>query len=105
MRKMRFVGVRMILFGVVALGLGGIVVSGLWNGLMPALFELPAITFWQALGLLALSRIFFGSWSGRGHKSRCVRGWKDLTPEDRERFGSAMRRHGPWEEPEAAEKV
>jgi hypothetical protein len=29
----------------------------LWNWLMPSIFNLPEITFWQALGLNALSTI------------------------------------------------
>jgi hypothetical protein len=29
----------------------------LWNWLMPTIFDLPEITFWQALGLNALSSI------------------------------------------------
>ena len=49
--------------------LGGAVVMALWNWLLPSLFGLPMVTFWQALGLLALSRILFGGvrLSGRGH--------------------------------------
>jgi hypothetical protein len=31
----------------------------LWNWLMPSIFSLPEITFWQALGLNALSTILF----------------------------------------------
>ena len=30
-----------------------------WNWLMPQLFNLPLITFWQALGLLILSSALF----------------------------------------------
>ena len=33
----------------------------LWNWLMPGIFNLPEITFWQALGLNALSAILFKS--------------------------------------------
>ena len=33
----------------------------LWNWLMPMLFNLPEITFWQALGLNALTTILFKS--------------------------------------------
>ncbi|MBI3829498.1 MAG: hypothetical protein HY291_08275 [Planctomycetes bacterium] len=40
----------------VALGLG-IVVAALWNWLMPAIFGLPSITYWQAVGLLVLAHI------------------------------------------------
>jgi hypothetical protein len=31
----------------------------LWNWLMPQLFGLPVITFWQAVGLIGLSWILF----------------------------------------------
>lgn len=31
----------------------------LWNWLMPVIFGLPTITFWQALGLNVLSSILF----------------------------------------------
>lgn len=37
-----------------------IVVMELWNWLMPELFGLDMISFWQALGLLVLSKILFG---------------------------------------------
>ena len=33
----------------------------LWNWLMPTLFNLPMITFWQALGLNMLAGILFKS--------------------------------------------
>lgn len=36
----------------------------LWNWLMPVIFELPAITFWQALGLSILCSFLFKSTSG-----------------------------------------
>jgi hypothetical protein len=32
----------------------------LWNWLLPPLFGWRQITFWQALGILALCRILFG---------------------------------------------
>ena len=43
---------KFLLFGAVAVTLFSGVVMGLWNWLMPAVFGLRAITFWQALGLL-----------------------------------------------------
>jgi hypothetical protein len=33
----------------------------LWNWLMPLIFDLPDITFWQAIGLSVLSSILFKS--------------------------------------------
>lgn len=41
----------------------------LWNALMPAIFKMPEIGFWQAAGLLVLSQIFFKG----GHASRSGR--------------------------------
>jgi len=93
MRRIRFVGVRFVVFAIVAGGVAGLVTAGLWNLLMPAILHLPAISFWQALGLLLLSRILFGRWGGMGRrmrKARCVHGWKDLTPDERERFRQAL---------------
>jgi hypothetical protein len=33
----------------------------LWNWLMPNLFGLPIITFWESLGLCILARFLFGA--------------------------------------------
>lgn len=98
MRKLRFVGVRFIVFGLAALAVIGLVIFGLWNVLMPAIFGLRAINFWQALGLFLLSRVLFGrfgGWGGRVGKMRFARGWNNLTPEERERFRQAMESHHP----------
>jgi hypothetical protein len=88
----------------------GLVTFGLWNLLMPAILGLPAISFWQALGLLLLSRLLFGrfgGWGRRLHKARFVRGWTDLTPDERQRFRQAMGpgRLGNFSEGEAADKA
>ena len=83
----------MVLFGIAFAGIVGLATAGLWNLLMPAIFGLPAISFWQALGLLVLSRVLFGRYGGWGQrmaKSRFSRGWKSLTPEERQRFSQAM---------------
>jgi len=31
----------------------------LWNWIMPAIFNLPTINFWQAIGLMVLATILF----------------------------------------------
>ena len=46
--------------------IGGELVLHLWNWLLPPLFGWRQITFWQALGMLALCRILFGGFGGRG---------------------------------------
>src|SRR2546423_13038377 len=48
------------------IAIGGEVVMRLWNWLLPSLFGWREITFWQALGLLALCRILFGGFGGHG---------------------------------------
>jgi hypothetical protein len=91
---------RMAVIGVAAITLGGWVVSGLWNWLMPAIFGVHEIGFWQGLGLLVLSRLFFGGFrGGHGHgfgRRRMMRRWAErwekMTPEEREKFREGMRR-------------
>jgi hypothetical protein len=68
------------------IAIGGEVVRQLWNWLLPSLFGWRQITFWQALGILALCRILFGGFGRHG----CYRSKK--TPEERERFRQGMRR-------------
>ncbi len=96
--------------------LGGWIVMHLWNYLLPALFGWRMITFWQALGLLILCRILFGSHFGshgwRGGPSSSIRErmrermgkrWPEMTPEQREkmrqRWASACGFEPPAEEP------
>jgi hypothetical protein len=87
----------------------GEIVRRLWNWLLPAVFGLPAITFWQAIGLLVLARILFGGFGGRsGHRNEGIRArvvdriadrvadrvserLEGLSPEERERFTQRLR--------------
>jgi hypothetical protein len=72
--------------------IGGEVVRLLWNWLLPTLFGWPQITFWQALGLLALCRILFGGLGLHGGTgSHYRRRWEAMTPEERERVRDRMR--------------
>lgn len=86
------------LAGVIAvLALLGFAVMLLWNGLVPELFRAPPLQYWQALGLLILSRILFGGLRGRGwHGHWRQRMWRErwerMSPEERaqlrEKFAS-----------------
>lgn len=56
-----------LLFALIAAGLSVLFafpVYLLWNALMPELFHLPAISFWQALGLTVLCSLLFKSSNG-----------------------------------------
>ena len=100
MRKWWFMVPAGIVGMTVFVFLGGSLVQWLWNWLMPSLFGLSRLSFWQALGLLGLCRILFGGsgmMGGHGsrHRDRLRWRWEMMTPEERERFRSAMReRHG-----------
>ena len=93
------------------IAIGGEVVMLLWNWLAPALFGLRLVTFWQAIGLLALCRILFGGFGigGGGHRNsrrridrrirervreRMHERWEQMTPEEREKFREGMHGHG-----------
>jgi hypothetical protein len=75
--------------------MGGEIVLHLWNWLLPPLFGWRQIGFRQALGLLILCRILFGSrWRGPGRSSfrrRMRERCKYRTPEERERFRERVR--------------
>ena len=99
MKSYRFLRVlKIALFGALAVTAAGFVVMSLWNILMPGLFAVPSISFWQALGLLILSKILFGGFrphSGGGPRwrRRMMERWEGMTPEEREKFKQGMR-HG-----------
>jgi hypothetical protein len=86
----------------------GEVVMHLWNWLLPTLFGLRQITFWQGLGLMLLCRILFGSWGGSdhsGHRRAKSERWGRMTPEEREKFREGMRsRCGGFEGPVSESK-
>jgi hypothetical protein len=68
------------------IALGGEIVMQLWNWLLPPLFGLREVTFWQALGLLALCRILFGGFAGPRFRRT-----SNMTPEERARFRQRIR--------------
>ena len=84
-------GVKIAAIAVVAATVLGFIVMSLWNWLGPAVFGARTITFWQALGILILSKVLFGGFHGRpGHgahwRRRMRERWERMSPEERERF-------------------
>jgi len=92
-----FRGVKFVVFAVLMAAALSFVVMSLWNWLMPALFALHHISFWQALGLLLLSKILFGGFRGRKcggsmqWKGRMMQRWAEMTPEEREKMREGMK--------------
>ncbi len=99
MKRYRFLrALKIALFAALAAAAVSFVVMSLWNVLMPAIFAVRAISFWQALGLLVLSKILFGGFrphrggGGPGWRRRMIERWEQMTPEEREKFKQGMRR-------------
>lgn len=96
MRRKRLGRVMMMLpLFLLGTALFGWVIMSLWNALMPALFGLKAIGYWQALGLFILAKILFGGFAGSGGRSgfwrhRMMERLERMTPEERERFRQAF---------------
>jgi ABC-type multidrug transport system fused ATPase/permease subunit len=67
----------------------GLITMLLWNNLLPQILHLPQISYWQAVGLLILSRFLFGFSSHMGgfHNHRMGRiqeRWEQMNPQERE---------------------
>lgn len=104
-------GLKFVAFAIVFAAIFGWVVMSLWNWLMPNLFGLHLITYWQALGLLILAKILFGGFRGRpGHhmqwRHRMMERWEKMSPEEREKFRQSMRAGcGPFGSPAEERKT
>jgi hypothetical protein len=90
-RKFFFIIPVVILFAVTG------VVMWLWNGILPDVTGVGEITYWQAMGILVLSKILFGGFGGfrkhRGgwHKERMKEKFRNMSPEERENFKQQWR--------------
>jgi hypothetical protein len=106
-KRMIWIAPLAILGIVIFTWIGGELVMLLWNWLLPTLFGWRQITFWQALGLLALCRILFGGFGLRGGgprtniRRRMAERWEHMTPEEREKYRQGFR--GRWGCPPAPE--
>lgn len=94
-RKMMLIAPAAVAGMILFIALGGWIVQSLWNWLLPMLFGWRVLTFWQAVGLLALCRILFGGFGmGRGGRSRRCR---HMSEEEREQFREMLRRKAAGE--------
>ena len=68
------------------------VVMLLWNGILPVVLGVHTVTFWQAFGILILSKILFGGFRGGHCRSRFNHGhprfdkWENMNTEEREKM-------------------
>ena len=76
------------------------VVMFLWNSILPSITGVHFVTYWQAMGILALSKILFGGFAGRHdhgryhhqHLGKDLRDkWMQMPPEDREKMRDELK--------------
>ncbi|MDR3366762.1 MAG: hypothetical protein LBO71_07340 [Prevotellaceae bacterium] len=85
-----------LIFGLAHVSFGMAVAAGFsaavmvaWNMVVPDVFGLTAISFWQALGLLLLARLLFGSWHGmrfHAHRNPVRDKWAKMSHSERAEF-------------------
>ena len=113
MRRNRFLkAFKIALIALAAFSAFSFLIMRLWNWLMPGLFGLHLITFWQAVGILVLSKILFGGFRprfgpGMHWRRRMMERWEQMTPEEeREKFREGLRgRCGPVALPPSEQKA
>ncbi len=91
-----------LLIVLAAISLLGFITMGLWNSVLVPVLHVGMVTFWQAAGILILSKILFGGFRGRGwnrgdrkNRDRWFRDmrdkWVNMTPEEREKFKNSFK--------------
>ena len=66
---------------IVVAGAFGFVTMNAWNYVIPDLFNLPHITFWQAVALVVLARILVGRIGHRSSGGKCCFSRRDAAPD------------------------
>ena len=75
------------------------IVMWLWNAILPEVVGAKTINYWQAMGILVLSKILFGGLKGGVSGKNCG-GWKKhhlesnmetMSPEEREVFKEKLK--------------
>jgi hypothetical protein len=98
-RKHWYLFIPLIIAGFALLGF---ITMCLWNRLMPAIFHLPEISFWQTIGLMILSRLLLGIGHHGGpihngrFRERMYEKWEKMTPEEREKLREQFKHRVSW---------
>lgn len=92
----------MVLFGIAAVAGITAVVMLLWNAILPEVTGVKVINYWQAMGILVLSKILFGGFGPSKHrrknrmrKPKCKDKIMDMTDEQEDSFKSELKSR--WE--------
>lgn len=69
-----------IILGIIAVAglaiLFGFIIMWLWNWLIPEIFGLTPLTYWQAVGIFILFKILLGGFGGGGKSNESSKGSK-----------------------------
>lgn len=88
--------------GIAALGIFvfSAAVMLLWNNVLIPVLHIGAVTFWQAAGILLLTRILFGGFKGRGwhrgggwKRQIMFERWQQMTPDEQEKLRNRFGGH------------
>ena len=86
---------RFVFFAALFLAVASFIVMGLWNWAVTPATGWHELGYWQAMGLLVLSKILFGGFHAHGARHwhwrhRMHERWANMTPEEREKFRRGM---------------
>lgn len=94
-----------VILGIIAAAgfaiLFGFIIMWLWNAIMPDIFGLTEISYWQGVGLLLLSKILiggFGGGNGSGHKKSSKKKHGSIEQESKKDFSKWELYDKFWEE-------
>ncbi|WP_205508527.1 hypothetical protein [Longitalea arenae] len=98
--------VMIVVFCTAFVMLFSFIVMSLWNAILPNVLGVKTISFWQALGILVLSKILFSGFGGFHHKKEQFKNrfrqnmmakWEHMTPEEKQKFKEEWKnRCGGW---------
>lgn len=97
-----FLAIGGVILAAVLAFLFGLVVMALWNWLMPEIFGIRAISYWEAWGMVLLAHILFkaGRWGDHGstrHDRAREDEWKDrFRRRFKDRFFGSPSPEGPY---------
>ncbi|HNE46951.1 MAG TPA: hypothetical protein PKK72_10890 [Chitinophagales bacterium] len=116
MSKRKYVkyGIGFLFIAAAMVTLMGYATMYLWNWLIPEIFGGTTVTFWQAIGLIALGKLLTGfmSWGpkswGKHHMGYKGQHWRakmeaklaNMTPEEREKFKKYYYDRCGWKTPQ-----
>lgn len=102
---------KYVVWGAIALLFFALVTMLLWNWLIPSIFNGPALTYFQALGLLLLTKLLlwgfgkpgnYGPYTNQFFKEKFYEKFSHMTPEQREAFKQRMKdKWCSWDEKRA----